>query len=426
MGKKQREERRPSVQGARRLSGPTDRVTIGEIVENHHEELEQHLPDVPSSTSNPFFGVIRDVSEEGPVVVSPVLEKSRKDERLEQGPDAVSSCGITEERQKSKRWAYKNVYGLSFAYVVLFTAFIGLQNLQSSINSEGGLGLVTLSILYAMFIAAGFITPSILKLLGTKYALLFGFLCHLVYTLSNYYPSWYTLVPGSILVGFASAPLWAAASTHLAEVAIAVAPSLNKKQDYLIGKFTTVFFFIFQFSQLPGNLASSLILFPYGEGDLISSNSLNLSSNYSNEYDDDIVCHNLESTAIDVKYLYILVSVYVVFIVTAIVLLLVFVDRLPTNNKFLSTEKKFDLYLKTPLIDLMKVLKDVKMLLIAPIVVFNGMELAFAFGSFTEVSVLCTYLVMSIIIICKLEHVTKLPKIETYLAATMEMSLLIS
>ncbi len=389
MGKKQqREERRPSIREARRSSSlsavPTDRVTIGEIVENHHDEaLEQHF-----SQSSTFYDTIRNHSEEGPVVVSPGLEKCHKDERLEQSPDAVSSCGITEKRQKSKRWAYKNVYGLSLAYVVCFTAFIGLQSLQSSINSEGGLGLVTLSILYAMFVVSGFITPSILKLLGTKYALLFCFLCHLVYTLSNYYPSWYTLVPASMLIGFSQGPAWAATSTHLAEVAIAVAPSLNKKQDYLIGKFTGIFFFIFQFSLLPGSLASSLILFPYGEGDLSSSDlgDLNFSSNYSNEYD-DLVCHNLESRTADVKYLYILVSVYVVFIVTAIVLLLVFVDRLPTNNKFLSTEKKFDLYLKTPLIDLMKVLKDVKMLLIAPIVVFSGLEMSFAFGTFTEVSI---------------------------------------
>ena len=33
------------------------------------------------------------------------------------------------------------------------------------------------------------------------------------------------------------------------------------------------------------------------------------------------------------------------------------------------------------------VLTNVKMLLIAPIVVYGGMELAFAFGSFTEVGV---------------------------------------
>ncbi len=85
------------------------------------------------------------------------------------------------------------------------------------------------------------------------------------------------------------------------------------------------------------------------------------------------------------KFLYILVSVYVGFIIFSIVLLLVFVDRLPTSNSFFSAEKKVELYLKKQLIELLKVLTNVKMLLIAPIVIYGGMELAFVFGSFTEV-----------------------------------------
>ena len=62
-------------------------------------------------------------------------------------------------------------------------------------------------------------------------------------------------------------------------------------------------------------------------------------------------------------------------------------DRLPTSNSFFSTEKKIELYFKKPLIELLKVLTNVKMILIAPVVVYGGMELAFAFGSFTEVGI---------------------------------------
>ena len=401
MGKKQREERKASVQLEPRRPSvgtttsatlaladrPTSRVTIGQIVENSHD-IEQHLPD-----SGSYFENIR-IDPEGSAVVSPLYSHFADGERFsrrdssEKGtrPPAPDS-EEADSRRKSKRWAYKNVYGLSLSYVVLFTAFIGLQNLQSSINSAGGLGLATLSLVYAMFIAAGFITPAFLKLFGTKYSLLFGFICHLIYTLTNYYPSWYTLVPASILIGFALGPLWAAASTHLAEVAVMVAPSLGKKQDYLISKFTGLFFFFFQFSQVPGNLASSLILFPYTKDDVIDSGvNLNILNESSEESESGGTCNILTSQSFDVKYLYILVSVYIGFIVTGIVLLLVFVDRLPSNNSFFSAEKKLELYLKEPLIELLKVLKDVKMLLIAPMVVYNGMELAFAFGTFTEVN----------------------------------------
>ena len=404
MGKKQREEKKTSIQETRRSSvslgvaapsnRPTDRATIRQIVDSHHDRaLEQHLPDIPSSHPESFFGHVRG---DEPAVLTNFKDspKPPQGEHLEREYRSDSGHGDSKEEaeiRKSRRWAYKNVCGLSVAYMVLFTAFIGLQNLQSSINSAGGLGLVTLSLLYAMFFAGGFVTPGFLKLFGTKYSLLFGFVCHLLYTLSNYYPSWYTLVPGSILIGFASAPIWAAASTHLAEVAIAVAPNLHKK-DYLISKFTGIFFFFFQFSQVPGNLASSLILFPYGE-DLTTN--LNISLNNSSDIEGEM-CHLLDNGTFDVKYLYILVSVYVGFIITSIAILLVFVDKLPTSNSFFSAEKKFELYLKKPLIELLKVLKDVKMVLIAPMVVFNGIELAFAFGSFTEVSVLVLMYTLSL------------------------------
>ena len=410
MGKKQREERKVSVQLEPRRPSvgtntsvslaladrPTSRVTIGQVVENNHDiGFEQHLPD-----SGSYFENIR-IDPEGSAIVSPLYSHFASGERFSRRDSSDEGSFTTsarppdseenDSRRKSKRWAHKNVYGLSLAFVVLFTAFIGLQNLQSSINSADGLGLVTLSLLYAMFIAAGFITPGFLKLFGTKYSLLFGFMCHLIYTLANYYPSWYTLVPASVLIGFASGPTWAAASTHLAEVAVMVAPSLRKKQDYLISKFTGIFFFFFQFSQVPGNLASSLILFPYTE-DISVDSDVNL--NFSNDSSEREACNILTSQSFDAKYLYILVSVYVGFIITSIVLLLVFVDRLPTSNSFFSTEKKLELYLKEPLIELLKVLKDVKMLLIAPMVVYNGMELAFAFGTFTEVSIVYTYVLV--------------------------------
>ena len=404
MGKKQRDNRKAGVQleprrpsvgwstSASLASRPTNRVTIGQVIESNHDVgFEQHLPDnlMPHTDSGSYFESIQ-IDPEGCAVVSPMYshvaaggERFTRRDSDEKGSfiPHPSDSGKIHSRRKSKRWAYKNVYGLSLAYVVLFTAYIGLQNLQSSINSAGGLGLVTLSLLYATFLAAGFVTPGFLKLFGTKYSLLFGFICHLIYTLTNYYPSWYTLVPASILIGFASAPIWAAANTHLAEVAIMVAPGLGKKQDYLISKFTGMFFFFFQFSQVPGNLASSLILFPYNE-----DVAIDLDTNSNDSYYEGEACNILTGQSFDIKFLYMLVSIYVGFIITSIVLLLIFVDRLPTNNSFFSTEKKFQLYLKEPLIELLKVLKDRKMLLLAPVIIYSGMELAFASGSFTEVN----------------------------------------
>ena len=288
---------------------------------------------------------------------------------------------LSVKNENPKKWAHRNIYGLSIAFVVLFSAFIGLQNLQSSINASGGLGTASLTVLYSTFIISGFTTPSFIKLFGTKYSLLFGFVCHLIYTITNFHPSWYTLMPGSIIIGFASSPMWAAASAHIIKVAIHVAPLLRKNQDIIINKFTGTFFFFFQFNQLPGNLASSLILYPYGQNKnmskLLSGPLLNLSSVE--------VCNHSETASMDSVYLYVLVSIYTLFVISGILILLLTVDHLPSDTHFFSAERKFHLYLEKPFISLLQVFKDWKMLLLAPMAVFNGMEMGFAFGSFTEV-----------------------------------------
>ena len=247
-------------------------------------------------------------------------------------------------------------------------------------------------------------TPGIVRLLGTKYCLLFGFVCHLIYSLANYHPTWYTLIPSSVAFGFASAPVWVAATTHITEVAVTIAPALKKDQNRLISMFVGIFYFFFHFSQIPGNLASSLILFPYGQQDN-QPNVSNVSSAPSEitAYLDeeappsDDVCNVLEVTSIDRTFYNILVSAYVFFVVTGIAILLLTVDRLQTDAHLFSAGRKFELFLKRPLLDLLKVLKDVRMIMIAPMAMFSGLEQSFVFGAFTEVSVntpmyvQCTY-----------------------------------
>ena len=299
----------------------------------------------------------------------------------------------------SKKWGYKNILGLSVTFLIVFSVFMGLQNLQSSINSAGGLGLASLATLYAAFILAGFVAPAIVKVLGTKYSLLLGFNCHLVYTLTNYYPSWYTLIPSSILLGFASAPLWAAASTHITKVSIDIAPALRKDTALVISKSTGIFFSFFQLSQLPGNLLSSLILFPYTNENQLANTSETWNGtaerNTTSIVPTELCNHHLElrppnisieTATIGRTYLYALVSVYTGLVMLGIIILLIFVDRLPANNKRVSTKNTFHLYIKKPFFELLQVIKDWRMLMITPMATFSGMEMAFASGSFTEVS----------------------------------------
>ena len=286
------------------------------------------------------------------------------------GQESQGSLNLGAER----RWAYKNVLGIGFSVMFILTAFFSLQNLQSSINSDGGLGLITLTVLYFFFVSFGFLAPSALNILGTKYSLVTGFSFFVFYSFANFYPSWYTLVPASVIAGIGSALMWSAANTHLVEVAVLVSSKLDVDKSHLIGTYTGIFFCFVQVAQIPGNLVSSLILFPY--------NGLNQTANSSNT---DSCQRSTEAVGgeFDVLYLYILCAVLSLFGIVGILLALLLVNHLGTESVFLSSSRRFEVFFKQPLISLLRVMKNHKMLLIAPVSVFNGLELSFVFGSFT-------------------------------------------
>eukprot|EP00731_Ephydatia_muelleri_P023291 Em0015g874a len=193
--------------------------------------------------------------------------------------------------------------------------------------------------------------------------------CHFIYVASNYYPDWYTLIPSSVLLGFASAPIGAAASVHLIDIAVKTAPALKETQQNLIGQFTAIQFLFFPLSQIPGNLASSLILL-YSESNVTRDNCT----------------ANLSATVIERKYFYILISVFLLFDITAITTLALTVDRLP-RVPFISTNDKCRVFLLTPLTETFRALRNWKIHFVSFMFLMIGLEQSFIFGTFTEIYV---------------------------------------
>lgn len=107
-----------------------------------------------------------------------------------------------EERKKEKRKITKNVFIISFGFLFLFTAFQSLQNLQSSLNKDEGLGLVSLSVIYgALILSCILVPPFVIGRLGCKWTLVMSMIGYVLYTVSNYYARWGTLIPASIIIG---------------------------------------------------------------------------------------------------------------------------------------------------------------------------------------------------------------------------------
>ncbi|XP_041107494.1 protein unc-93 homolog A isoform X2 [Polyodon spathula] len=154
----------------------------------------------------------------------------------------------------------KNILIVSFGFLLLFTAYGGLQSLQSSLNADEGLGTASLSVLYgAIILSSMFLPPILIKNLGCKWTIVVSMGCYVAYSLGNLYPSWETLIPTSIILGLGGAPLWSAKCTYLTISGNMQGKKENKEGRDIINQYFGIFFLIFQSSAVWGNLMSSLI-----------------------------------------------------------------------------------------------------------------------------------------------------------------------
>ena len=162
-------------------------------------------------------------------------EEPSNSEKESAGPGASPKCPLTPRSR-----AYKNVLGAGVSAMLSFGVLVALDNLQSSFNEAEGLGYSNLAIGSATFIIFGLFGSSLIKLLGTKYSLIVSYFSALVYAGANYYPQWYTLVPGAICNGIAQTIMFAAGGIHVTNMAMEHASALNEKTDHLIAFFNGV------------------------------------------------------------------------------------------------------------------------------------------------------------------------------------------
>ena len=289
----------------------------------------------------------------------------------------------------AKRYAYRNLYGVGAELLLHSSAIIGLIVLQSSLNSVQG--LVSLVVLYAASIVVGFLTVGLIAVFGTKNNLIIVSCLVLLYCLCNFHAAWYTLIPGALLGGIANGTKWASIPAHIKGIAERVAPILEKDQQYLIGKYTGIVIFFFYLSFIPGNLASSLLLYPYNynASDVLPTYSdAEFSGSANVSLDENPICKEVDPESVGKIFFYSLLSVYAVFIVASILILIFCVDRLETEkeNNFFSSDQKLQLYLKKPLSELLGTLKRKMTILAIPVLITSGILSSFAYGTLTKVT----------------------------------------
>ena len=173
------------------------------------------------------------------------------------GPTEAKSEEVQSKSQRRcknlDQYATKNVLVISLCFLLLFTAFNGLQFLQSSLHTEEGLGLACISVLYAALAAATLfgLAPAVISKIGHKWTMVGGMSTYFLWVLMNGYATWYTMIPAAILVGLGAGPLWVAKAAYLTITATNVASQGGEEMEVLTHRYFGVFFFTFALCKSP-------------------------------------------------------------------------------------------------------------------------------------------------------------------------------
>lgn len=282
------------------------------------------------------------------------------DEQVEEEPllDAKNSSnsGSQDGGGNSSSKTLRDLHLLSVSFLFVFLAYSATQNLESSVNADGNLGSVSLGVLYLSLTICSVVAPYPVKWLGSKKGILLGLSGYWIFIVANLFPSWYTMIPASLFLGFTAALLWVAEGTYITCAAKNYAAETKTADENAIGNFNGVFWGYFASNQVIGNLLSLLILRSGKGADTSSTNS-------------------------DYPTWPLLLTFLGCMLVGTC--LAGFLRPQMDLSRQMQTSKK-----KSTVLDFLNsafvILLDKKLLLLLPLLVYSGLQQAFIWGDFTE------------------------------------------
>lgn len=162
---------------------------------------------------------------------------------------------------RRSKWRYtKNLVVLSLGFILVFTAFRSVQNLQSSINTEGRLGVFAMSLVHVTTFVSCLFAPILVEKISSKWTIVIGLMFYLFWIAANFFPHVSTLFPTSIGVGFGQSLAWGAQVSYIERLAVDYSHLSKELTQQELYKFNGIFLACFQSSHIWGNLVSSLMI----------------------------------------------------------------------------------------------------------------------------------------------------------------------
>ncbi|CAF3981831.1 unnamed protein product [Adineta steineri] len=305
-----------------------------------------------------------------------------------------------------KKWRiWKNLFVICIAWVLQFTAFHGISNLQSSLNAKGNVGMNSMAIIYAFLIFSSALLPHpMMSIFGMKWTIVIGQFGYLAFIAANLKPIPALMYPASVLVGLGGAVLWTSKNAYVTQIGMLHAESKGKKPETGVTQFFGIFFACFQTSQIWGNLISYLVLQPTAKSKVhneISTGSVVqriFIKNVTNLTRKDYQCgagfnekdfHSDHSAPVSKNLAFTLCYIYIGLIVASIILIALLLDQRRSKTDSKSSIKA---QLKNSLhhvASTFKHLRHLNQILLIPFTLWSGLEQPYITAQFTKGFITC-------------------------------------
>lgn len=301
---------------------------------------------------------------------------------------------MEEKKPLSQLRIIKNLMIVCFGFLFLYLPFQSLANLQSTLNVENNIGVVSQTIIYTTIILSALLLPKlIIKKFGCKFALVLCILTFVPYFAANFYPHMGTFIPTAILLGTGAGPLWSAKCTYINKISVLYANHGTDSTDVITSRFFGIFFMIFQNTQIWGNMISFYVLRPYSSNTIsdnpYSANNVTKDtilkswSKYGNLSCGADFCGGMNENLLppSESKRYMLISVYLCSVLMSALIVFLFLDPLKQHND--TSEKDDGIFSRATAT--LKHLRNTNQLLLVPLTIFNGIEQGFILGDFSKV-----------------------------------------
>ena len=291
----------------------------------------------------------------------------------------------------SRKMVYKNLIVIGFVQLLSYAA-INPTNALMTTTAGKTLGNITFGLNYLFSCLFSFFTISVFnKQTSKRNAILFGVTCIVGFTACNWYVSYYTLIPGTLLFGVGISFSWIITLTYIKKLSVNYSKGHSFDEQRITSLFTGIVIGMSVAGYVLGNATTSGILTLLkpndNENDTVSANELDNLTNGDNLKECRTNDDKLDLNFISMNTLR---GMFLLYSLMGLIIVL-FLDDLEKHSSILQETFKLTIlnHVKNIWLNLnivRKLFAKMEMLMSLPLFVALGTSSTFAFTKYTKVS----------------------------------------